>query len=92
MPALEAQSGDSEFFLDDPHATANNMVSEHEHARAGKLRLARNYIRFINTDTPNGRVTPLLGEHNEPILREIGYSNDEIKALYNDGVVKTETS
>ena len=41
VPALEAQSGDSEFFLDDPHATANNMVSEHEHARAGKLPLHR---------------------------------------------------
>tara|TARA_B100000676_G_scaffold212320_1_gene208700 strand:- start:753 stop:3068 length:2316 start_codon:yes stop_codon:yes gene_type:complete len=92
VPALEVQSGDSEFFLDDPHAIANNMVSEHDHARAGKLRLARHYIRFINTDTPNGQVTPLLGEHNEPILREIGYSNDEIKALYNDGIITTETS
>ena len=92
VPALEAQSGDSEYFLDDPHAAANDMVSAHDHARAGKLRLARQYIRFADTDVPAGQVTPLLGEHNEEVMREVGYSEEEIKTLYDDGVVKTETS
>lgn len=91
VPALEAQSGDSEYFLDDPHAAANDMVSAHHHAKAGNLRLARQYIRFHGTETPEGRVTPLLGEHNTDVLREVGYGDDEIEALYNDGVVKTET-
>ena len=62
VPALEAQSGDSEYFLDDPHAAANDMVSAHDHARAGKLRLARQYIRFADTDVPAGQVTPLLAQ------------------------------
>jgi len=92
VPALEAQSGDSEYFLDDPHAAANEMVSTHDHARAGTLRLARQYIRFADTDVPSGQVTPLLGEHNEEVMREVGYSDAEIKALYDDGIVKTETS
>ena len=41
---------------------------------------------------PAGQVTPLLGEHNEEVMREVGYSEEEIKTLYDDGVVKTETS
>lgn len=91
VPALEAQSGDSEHFLDDPHSIANDMVSTHDHAKAGKLQLARQYIRFGNTELPDGQVTPLLGEHNKEVLREVGYSEDEIETLYADGIVKTET-
>jgi crotonobetainyl-CoA:carnitine CoA-transferase CaiB-like acyl-CoA transferase len=91
VPALEAQSGDSEYFLDDPHAQANDMVITHQHPKAGTLRLARQYIRFIDTDLPEGRVTPLLGEHNEAVLREVGYSEEDIRVLNADGVLKTET-
>ena len=91
VPALEAQSGDSEYFLDDPHAQANDMVVTHQHPKAGTLRLARQYIRFSDTDLPEGQVTPLLGEHNEAVLREVGYSEEEIRALNTDEVIKTET-
>jgi crotonobetainyl-CoA:carnitine CoA-transferase CaiB-like acyl-CoA transferase len=91
VPALQAQSGDSEYFLDDPHAQANDMVVTHQHPKAGTLRLAQQYIRFSDTDLPAGRVTPLLGEHNEAVLQEVGYSEEEIRALNTDGVVKTET-
>ena len=91
VPALEAQSGDSEYFLDDPHAQANDMVVTHQHPKAGMLRLSRQYIRFSDTDLPEGQVTPLLGEHNEAVLREVGYSEKDIRALNADGVVMTET-
>jgi crotonobetainyl-CoA:carnitine CoA-transferase CaiB-like acyl-CoA transferase len=92
VPALQAQSGDSEYFLDDPHAQANDMVVTHQHPKAGTLRLAQQYIRFSDTDLPAGRVTPLLGEHNEAVLQEVGYSEEEIRALNTDGIVKTETA
>jgi crotonobetainyl-CoA:carnitine CoA-transferase CaiB-like acyl-CoA transferase len=38
-----------------------------------------------------GLPPPLLGEQTAQVLREIGYSEDEIRSLHADGVVKTET-
>ena len=66
------------------------MVLSRQHPTGGELRIACNYVRFGNTAMPEGRPTPLLGEHNEDVLREIGYDEAAIRALYDDGVIKTE--
>ncbi len=90
VPCMEAQKPDSEHFLDDPHSQANEMVLSRQHPTGGELRISCNYVRFGNTAMPEGRPTPLLGEHNEDVLREIGYDEAAIRALYDDGVIKTE--
>jgi formyl-CoA transferase len=82
--------GHSEFFLDDPHAAANDMVVTHQHPVIGRLRLARHYIRFGNTQVVPGRPTPLLGEHTREILQEVGFTEQGIAELYTKGVVRTE--
>jgi len=92
VPCAEAQKPDSEHFLDDPHTEANDMIMTRQHPTGGELRVAWNYIRFGNTKDTKGRPTPLLGEHNEDVLREIGYDDAKIRALYDDGVIKTETA
>ena len=91
VPCMEAQKPDSEHFLDDPHSQANDMVLSRQHPTGGELRIACNYIRFGNTAMPVGRPTPLLGEHNDDVLREVGYDDGAIAALHEDGVIKTET-
>ncbi|HEY7710861.1 MAG TPA: CoA transferase [Candidatus Entotheonella sp.] len=90
VPCADANSGDSHIFLDDPHAAANDMVVTHQHPKVGQLRIARNYIRFGNTEVVKGIPTPLLGEHNRELLQELGFSETEIAELYTKGVVKTE--
>src|SRR5262245_44010931 len=65
-PAVE---GHSELFLDDPHAAANDMVGTHQHPVIGRLRLARRYLHFGNTQVVPGRQTPRLAER----TREIPY-------------------
>ncbi len=90
VPCTDANSGDSEIFLDDPHATDNDMVVVHQHPKVGKLRVARHYLRFGNTHAVQARPTPLLGEHNRELLHELGFSEQAITALYDKGIVKTE--
>jgi crotonobetainyl-CoA:carnitine CoA-transferase CaiB-like acyl-CoA transferase len=89
-PCAPAMAGHSELFLDDPHAAANDMVVVHQHPVIGRLRLARHYIRFGNTQVVPGRPTPLLGEHTREILREVGFTEQNIAELYTKGVVRTE--
>ena len=90
VPCAPAVEGHSEIFLDDPHAAANDMVVTHQHPVIGRLRLARHYIRFGNTQVVPGRPTPLLGEHTREILQEVGFTEQGIAELYTKGVVRTE--
>ncbi len=90
IPAIEAQAGDSELFLADPHAIANDMVVTRRHPTAGDLTVAWNYIQFGGTRPSAGRPTPLLGEQTDEVLAEVGYSAAEVKALHDETIVKVE--
>jgi crotonobetainyl-CoA:carnitine CoA-transferase CaiB-like acyl-CoA transferase len=90
VPCSEVVTAHSEVFLDHPHVGANDIVAVREHPRAGKLRIAWQLVQFANTRSSAGLPTPLLGEHTSTVLREIGYSENEIRSLHADGVVKTE--
>jgi len=91
VPAAEAQSGDSELFLNDPHSLANDLVVTSQHPAVGRLSVARHYIKFGGTESAQVRPTPLLGEHTDEILTEAGFGPDEIGALHRAGAIKTET-
>ncbi len=91
VPAAEAQAGDSELFLDDPHTLENDMVATVRHPTAGRLSVAYRYIRFGNTLDRELRPTPLLGEQTDLTLHEVGFDAEEIQALYEANIVKTET-
>ncbi len=90
VPCAPAVSGHSEFFLNDPHTIANNMVATYQHALLGQKRVARHYLRFSHTEILQGRPTALLGEHTREVLQEVGCTESVIAELYAKGVVKTE--
>jgi crotonobetainyl-CoA:carnitine CoA-transferase CaiB-like acyl-CoA transferase len=92
VPSAEAQSGDSELYLDDPHTLANGMAATVPHPTAGDLSVACQYIHLGNTQPCAWRPTPLLGEHTDEALREVGYADADIQALHEAGIVKTETA
>jgi crotonobetainyl-CoA:carnitine CoA-transferase CaiB-like acyl-CoA transferase len=91
IPCAEAKAPDSEHFLNDPHTLANDLIAERQHPTAGKLLVAWRYIQFGGTAPTLGRPTPLLGEHTDEVLREIGYDDAEIQKLHDDKTVITET-
>ena len=73
--------------MEDPQVRHREMVVELEHPRAGRIRV--NGVPVKLSDTP-GAVTgppPMLGEHSEAVLRELGCPAEEIAALRREGVV-----
>jgi crotonobetainyl-CoA:carnitine CoA-transferase CaiB-like acyl-CoA transferase len=90
VPCAPAVPGDSEIFLDDPHAVANDMIATYQHPLLGRMRVAGHYIKFGHTEAARERPTPLLGENTRAALRESGFSEAGIAELYAKGVVKTE--
>lgn len=71
----------------DPQVAANHMVVEMEHRRAGVLRLFGTPVRLYGTPSALRIAPPDLGEHNEEVLTELGYSDTEISDLRNQGVL-----
>ena len=69
-------------FLADPQVVANRTVFEVETGRdVGTLRMLRNPVRFEQTPTSVRAFAPKLGENNDEVLAELGYSADDIAEL-----------
>ncbi len=73
--------------MEDEQVRDRAMVVEVEHPKAGRVRVNGVPLKF--SETPGGVVSPppMLGEHSEVVLREVGCSADEIAGLRRDGVV-----
>ncbi|HEX7785569.1 MAG TPA: formyl-CoA transferase [Methylomirabilota bacterium] len=72
--------------LADPHLLARDMIVEMDHPVRGRVVTVGNPIKLSaspTTITPS----PLLGQHREEILGELGYSTDDICALARDGAI-----
>ncbi len=75
-PILEPQE-----VFDHPHIRANSMLTEQNHPQAGK-------VEFVNIPVslsacPGGirRRAPLIGEHTDEVLEQLGYQPDELSGL-----------
>jgi formyl-CoA transferase len=72
--------------LTDPHLLARDMIVEVEHPVRGRYLTVGNPVKLSASPTTVGPA-PLLGQHREEILTELGYTSAHIRALEADGAI-----
>jgi formyl-CoA transferase len=73
--------------FEDPQVLARNMRIDVPHPKLGTVTMSG--ISYKHGDTPGTvrRHPPMLGEHTDEVLRELGIADGEIAALRQDGAI-----
>ena len=73
--------------LDHPQVRHREMVVEREHPTMGTVRLLGMPVKLSDTPAAIHRTPPLMGQHTDEVLRELGFSAMEIAVLKKEGAV-----
>jgi formyl-CoA transferase len=72
--------------LTDPHLLARDMIVEVAHPVRGRYLTVGNPVKLSASPTTIGPA-PLLGQHRQEILAELGYTDAQIRALEAEGAI-----
>ena len=73
--------------VEDKHFKAVNYFGEIEHPVAGKFLYPGFPVKLKSCITQINRPAPLLGQHNEEVFEELGYTRDNLNKLKKAGVI-----
>ena len=79
---------DLESILQDPHLVATDFFPLIDHPTEGRIRNMKVSATWSETVAEPTRLAPRLNQHGPEILREAGFSTEEIAALVRDGVTR----
>ncbi len=82
-----APVNDFESLFNDPQVQAAEIVTTVDQPKSGPLKVIRTPISMSATPPSIRRPNPAVGEHNQEILRELGYQDAEISELEREGVL-----
>jgi crotonobetainyl-CoA:carnitine CoA-transferase CaiB-like acyl-CoA transferase len=74
--------------FDHPQLLENGLIAEHESVDVGPLKQIGMPLKLSGTPGKLWRAAPGLGQHNDEVLKEIGYSTRRIERLREKGVIK----
>jgi crotonobetainyl-CoA:carnitine CoA-transferase CaiB-like acyl-CoA transferase len=74
--------------FDSPQFLENDLVAAHESAELGPLRQLGMALKLSETPGHLQRAAPALGQHNDEILVEIGYTAEQLAQLRAKGIIK----
>jgi len=75
----------------DPHLAARGMFIEVEHPRAGRFKVPNFPVKFSEAPGEIKSAAPLLGQNNKEVLMGLlGYTEEQVAQLENEGVIVTD--
>ena len=72
---------------EDPQIKARNMVIEIDHPKFGKIQNVASPIKYSRTPLKIKELSPKLGQHTKEILKNYGYSNEDIREFRKKGII-----
>ena len=85
--AIPAQTVNAkEDLLDDEQLAATGFWQFADHPTEGRIRMTDPPVRYSKSPNSIRRLQPRLGEHSNEVLAEAGYSDEEIQAMFDNGV------
>ncbi len=73
--------------INNPQVQARNMIAELAHPNVPDLRMPNSPLKLAETPPNIHRPPPLLGQHNNEILADLGYTAADIAELRQKGVI-----
>ena len=76
-----------EELLTDPQVAANQLIVEGTHPHAGAMRQPRPAARFAETPSELRSFAPMLGEHTDAVLADVGLTANAIAEMRAKGII-----
>ncbi len=76
--------------VNDEHYLARGLIQEIEHPVIGKMKTLGPASKMSATPPKIKSPAPLFGQHTDEVLKEIGYTDEQIAALREKGVINEE--
>lgn len=73
--------------LEHPHTRTNQTIMQYDHVAAGRLNCVGHPVTFVGEERSVGLPPPMLGQHTDEVLKEMGLSPETIERLRREGVV-----
>ncbi|KAK0550403.1 hypothetical protein OC846_003670 [Tilletia horrida] len=70
-----------------PQTKARGMTQTLKHPRAGDVQVVSPAVSYGGGKMPLSRPPPVLGQHTDEVLSELGYSQDDISGLRQSGAI-----